>query len=142
MKLAKTICACAIVLMTVVPVAHAEEKLSFIESMKDQPSLQKAFNEMHYELCTCIAYYMIGTHALEESNAQSKSIAHFKELQYVLLERAVMMHRVETTKARIELSMETLLGEMHNDFSNFSIRGLLFIPYKADASVLRLTSLR
>ena len=31
------------------------------------------------------------------------------------------MHRVETTKARIELSMETLLGEMHNDFSNFSI---------------------
>ena len=31
------------------------------------------------------------------------------------------MHRVDTTEARIELSMKTLRGEMRNDMTNFSI---------------------
>jgi len=121
MKLAKAVCVCAVVLMTVVPVAQAEEKLSFIESLKDQPALQKAFNEMHFEVCTCFAYYTIGIHGLEQSNAKAKDIAVYKELQRAMWEVAVMMSRVDTTEARIDLSMKALRDEMHNDMTNFSI---------------------
>ena len=84
MKLAKAVCACAVVLMTVVPVAQAEEKLSFIESLKDQPSVRKIFNEMHSSLCACIAYNMIATHGLKESNADPKAIEHVEKIPAVL----------------------------------------------------------
>ena len=102
-------------------VVLAQEEQSFIETLKDQPLLQQVFNNVHYEICTCMAYNQIGISILEEFNANKEDIERMKEIRNYLFKRELMIHRTDTTPSRIALEMGRLSSEMHNNMTNFSI---------------------
>ena len=98
--------------------ATAQEPSS-IEQESD-PVVKQAMNNWHDEIVRCAAYYAIALEGIREDGS-ADTVSRLENVIVRLLDKAYNLHREDTTDARLRLSTEALLDEMHKDFSNFSI---------------------
>ena len=110
--------ALAVVLLST-PVS-AEE--SYIESLPDG-NMKIALNNVHHEMAECAAYYRLSEAGMRKrGDEESISLAnHQYKTLIILLQRANILHREETTIARMEMALKIMYEEMHDSWSNFSI---------------------
>jgi len=121
---ATAIVAAAILALTHVSVlagtAHASEEKSMIEREAD-PVKRRALNNWHHEMVQCWVYYNIAQEGLRRTGKKETAVAELQAVVDELSSRAYVLHRPETTLARMDLATTAMAREMHNDYVNISI---------------------
>ena len=96
---------------------RAAEHLSPIETL--------AFNNFHYEMVNCLAYYQIAIRAVK-ARGEKEVADNYKKVSDDLLERLFMFGSAlgmkdEVATARLRMAMEGQIREIDSDFINVSI---------------------
>ena len=121
-KIIKPMCVvlAGLISITWVNLAYSEEPEPFILRIPDS-EIRKSLNNIHHEICECLAFFIAGTAKAKEQGATESDLAAVNNAAIELAELARLLHQDKVTTARIGLASDQMMNAMDYDYANFSL---------------------